>query len=60
MELGGNKRAGEYYKKHNMYKDGTPNHEHSALSAYKANLLNEAIKEIGPDESAAQAPAMMK
>lgn len=38
MELGGNKRAAEYYKKHNMFKDGTPHHEHPALSAYKANL----------------------
>lgn len=56
MELGGNKRAGEYYKKHGMVKDGTPHHEHAALSAYKANLLNEALKEIGDDE-VAHAPA---
>lgn len=50
MELGGNKWAAEYYKKHNMFKDGNPNHEHAALSAYKANILNEALKEIGLDE----------
>ena len=50
MEVGGNKRASDYYKKHNMFKDGNPNHEHPALSAYKANLLSEALKELGPDE----------
>ena len=53
MELGGNKRASDYYKKHNMFKDGNPNHEHPALSAYKANLLAEALKELGPDEISA-------
>jgi len=36
MEFGGNKRAAEYYKKHNMFKGGNPDHEHPSLSAYKA------------------------
>jgi len=38
MEVGGNKRAAEFYKKHNMFKGGNPDHEHPSLSAYKATL----------------------
>lgn len=50
MELGGNKWAGEYYKKHNMFKGGQPDHEHPALGAYKAMLTAEVMKEIGTEE----------
>jgi len=44
MEIGGNKRAMEFYKKHNMFKDGNPHHEHASLTIYKSQLQNEALK----------------
>ena len=50
MEFGGNKRALEYYKKHNMFKGGNPDHEHPALAAYKSILSSEVSKEIRTTE----------
>ena len=50
MELGGNKRAAEYFKKNGMNKDGRPDHEHAALAKYKMDLTNRALKEIGDSQ----------
>ena len=38
MELGGNKRAQEYYAKHGMMVGGLPDHKNPALAAYKQTL----------------------
>ena len=38
MELGGNKRALDYYTKHGMMSGGKPDHKNPALAAYKQTL----------------------
>ena len=47
MELGGNKRAMEYYEQNAMMKDGRPDHEASAHSRYKMELAAEADAALG-------------
>ena len=42
MELGGNKRATEYYESNGMMKDGRPDHEAPAHARYKMDLAAEA------------------
>ena len=42
MELGGNKRASEFYEQNGMIKDGRPDHEASSHSRYKLELAAEA------------------
>lgn len=42
MELGGNKRAMEYYEQNGMIKDGRPDHEAPAHARYKMDLNAEA------------------
>lgn len=44
MELGGNARAKEYYKKNGMMVDGKPDHKNPAGSKYKTLIKNEAAK----------------
>lgn len=60
--MGGNKRAMTHFKKHNMYKDGKPDHENPALACYKATLRAEVLKEIGESPAPAKptAPVMEK
>ena len=41
MELGGNAKAKEFYKKNGMLKDGDPpDHKNPALTKYKLELKN--------------------
>lgn len=42
MELGGNKLAQEYYKQHDMIKDGKPDHEAAPHARYKLDLAQKA------------------
>jgi hypothetical protein len=42
MELGGNKRAMEFYEQNGMIKDGRPDHEASAHARWKMELAAEA------------------
>ena len=46
MQLGGNKRAQEYYEAKNMYKDGKPDHEAAPHSTYKKELATLAEAEV--------------
>jgi hypothetical protein len=54
MELGGNKRAMEYYEQNGMMKDGRPDHEASAHSRYKMELAAEADAAMGKIEATKQ------
>jgi hypothetical protein len=48
MQLGGNKRAKEFYEQNNMYgADGVPNHKAAALAKYKADLSRKAEAALG-------------
>lgn len=40
MELGGNKNASEYYRQHDMMRDGKPDHEAAPHARYKLELAN--------------------
>lgn len=42
MELGGNKNAQEYYKQHDMIRDGKPDHEAAPHARYKLDLAAKA------------------
>jgi len=44
MELGGNGKAKEFYKKNGMMVDGKPDHKNPALGKYKTGIKNEAAK----------------
>ena len=46
MQLGGNKKAKEYYTKNDMYLDGRPDHENPLLSKYKMALQKQALEEL--------------
>lgn len=47
LELGGNAKAKEYYKKNGMMVDGKPDHKNPALGKYKTMIKNQAAKECG-------------
>ena len=47
MELGGNGRAKEFYKKNGMMVDGKPDHKNPAGGKYKTGIKNEAAKQCG-------------
>jgi hypothetical protein len=47
IELGGNKRATEYYEKNGMIMDGRPNHKAPQLARYKQDILKESEKALG-------------
>jgi hypothetical protein len=40
MELGGNKSAAEYYREHDMMRDGKPDHEAAPHARYKLDLAS--------------------
>jgi hypothetical protein len=44
MELGGNAKAKEFYKKNGMMVDGKPDHKNPAGGKYKTQIKNEALK----------------
>jgi len=46
MELGGNKRAREYFEENGMSKDGRPDHEAAPHARWKMELAAEGAKEI--------------
>ena len=46
MELGGNKRAAQYFEENGMSKDGRPDHEASPHARWKMELGAEAEKAI--------------
>ena len=46
MELGGNKRAGQFYEDNGMMKEGKPDHEHALHSRYKMELAAESESAI--------------
>ena len=51
MELGGNKKAREYYEANGMIKDGKPDHEAPPHAKYKmdlAALADAAVKAEAP------------
>jgi hypothetical protein len=50
MELGGNKKAHEFYSKNNMFVEGMPDHENPALSKYKQGLAKQALAALGDDK----------
>ena len=55
MELGGNAKAKEFYKKNGMLKDGDPpDHKNPALTKYKLELKNQAARELGLEETKEQ------
>ena len=49
MELGGNAKAKEFYKKNGMMVDGKPDHKNPAGGKYKTHIKNEALKLCGVD-----------
>lgn len=51
MEMGGNKKAQEFYSKNDMYNDGRPNHENPALSKYKMALSKQAMEALEQDKT---------
>ena len=46
MELGGNKRAAQYFEENGMQKDGRPDHEAAPHARWKMELGAEAEKDI--------------
>ena len=55
MELGGNKRALEYYEQNGMMRDGGPDHEAAPHARYKMDLAaaaDAALKAEAPQQEA--------
>ena len=46
MEIGGNKKASEYYTQQGMMRDGKPDHESAPHARYKMELAAEVEKNI--------------
>jgi hypothetical protein len=57
MELGGNAKAKEFYRKNGMIKDGEPpDHKNPALTKYKLEIKNSAARELGLEETKEEVP----